>query len=177
MHHHHVLAAVSGSWWSGPFDERGIPVALQSDGSPNGFHILSVDGTGYTTTLVPARDPARAQMRIMLDSQVHRGDREVLKDYHPGALLGGGLLQAAAASTRVLVNLFDGGPRSTLSMTIGRGGKAIAMTRVERKDPFVEEVYARNADTRKPWVSPDRPPTSGRRRCPRIWRRARTGSA
>jgi hypothetical protein len=35
-HHHHVLAAVSGSWWSGPFDERGMPVALESDGSPNG---------------------------------------------------------------------------------------------------------------------------------------------
>lgn len=48
-HHHHVLAAVSGSWWSGPFDPRGIPMALQSDGSPNGFHILSVDGGRYTT--------------------------------------------------------------------------------------------------------------------------------
>src|SRR5205823_1216245 len=61
-HHHHVLAAVSGSWWSGPFDPRGIPMALQSDGSPNGFHILSVDRASYTTTLVPAHDPARSQM-------------------------------------------------------------------------------------------------------------------
>ena len=53
----------------------GIPVALETDGSR------------YVTTLVPARDPAGSQMRIVLDSQVHRGDREVLKGYHPGALL------------------------------------------------------------------------------------------
>lgn len=152
-HHHHVLAAVSGSWWSGPFDERGIPVALETDGSPNGFHVLAVDGSRYVTTLVPARDPAGSQMRIVLDSQVHRGDREVLKDYHPGALLGGPIAQAAAGSTRVVVNLFDGGPRSTVSMTVGRNGQPIALAKVERKDPFVDEVYERNVATKKPWVN------------------------
>ena len=151
-HHHHVLAAVSGSWWSGPFDERGIPVALQTDGSPNGFHVLAVDGSRYVTTLVPARDPARSQMRIVLDSQVHRGDAEVLKDYHPGALLGGPIAQAAAASTRVVVNLFDGGPRSKVSMTVGRAGPPVSLAKVERRDPFVDEVYERNLATRKPWV-------------------------
>jgi hypothetical protein len=66
--HHRVLAAVSGSWWSGPFDARVIPIALQSDGTPNGFHLLSVDGARYTTTLIPAHDPARGQMRPVLDS-------------------------------------------------------------------------------------------------------------
>ena len=156
MHHHHVLAAVSGSWWSGPFDERGIPVALGSDGSPNGFHVLAVDGNRYVTTLVPARDPARSQMRIVLDSQVHRGDAEVLKDYHPGALLGGPIAQAAAGSTRVVVNLFDGGPRSKVSMTVGRAGQPIALAKVERRDPFVDEVYERNLATKKPWVKSDR---------------------
>ena len=155
-HHHHVLAAVSGSWWSGPFDERGIPVALESDGSPNGFHVLSVDGSRYVTTLVPARDPARSQMRIVLDSQVHRGDGEVLKDYHPGALLGGPIAQAAAGSTRVVVNLFDGGPRSKVSMTVGRAGQPIALTKVERRDPFVDEVYERNLAMKKPWVKSDK---------------------
>ncbi len=151
-HHHHVLAAVSGSWWSGPFDERGIPIALESDGSPNGFHILSVDGVRYTTELVAARDPSRSQMRIALDSQVHRADPEVLKDYHPGALLGGPIARAVAGSTRLVVNLFDGGPRSTVSATIGRNGQHIQLAKVERRDPFVDEVYARNTDTKKPWV-------------------------
>ncbi len=92
-------------------------------------------------------------MRIVLDSQVHRADREVLKDYHPGALLAGPIAQAGAGSTRIVVNLFDGGPRSMLSMTIGRAGKPIPLVRTERRDPFVDEVYARNMDTKKPWVN------------------------
>jgi hypothetical protein len=156
-HHHHVLAAVSGSWWSGPFDERGIPIALQTDGSPNGFHVLSVDGIGYTTTLVPARDPARSQMRIVLDSQLHGTDPEVMREYPVGALRTGPIAGAASASTRVVVNLFDGGPRSKVTMSIGRdvGGQdeaGTAMRRVIRRDPFVDEVYARNLNTKKPWV-------------------------
>ncbi|MGI3899803.1 MAG: calcineurin-like phosphoesterase C-terminal domain-containing protein [Janthinobacterium lividum] len=153
--HHHVLAAVSGSWWSGPFDERGIPIALQSDGAPNGFHVLSIDGSRYETTLVPARDPSRGQMRIMIDSQLHRDGPEVLSEYAPGALLNGPIARDAAASTRVLVNLFDGGPRSEMSMVLGRSGKPIPLAKVERLDPFVQEVYARNAAVKKPWVKPD----------------------
>ncbi len=151
-HHHRVLAAVSGSWWSGPFDERGIPVALQSDGTPNGFHLLAIDGNRYTATLIPAREPQQAQLRIMLDSQVHGDAREVLNEYQPGALLGGPISRAAAGSTRVVVNLFDGGPRSQVEMAIGRSDRFTPMTKVERIDPLVAEVYIRHAETKKPWV-------------------------
>ncbi len=161
MHHHHVLSAVSGSWWSGPFDERGIPVALATDGTPNGFHILSVDGLRYQTTLVPARDPSRSQVWIVLDSQVldsqvHGGDPEVLRDYQPGALLTGAVARAATGATRVVVNLFDGGPRSAVRMQVGLDGTPAPMRRVERCDPFVDEVYARNVATWKPWVKSGR---------------------
>ncbi|HEX3574825.1 MAG TPA: calcineurin-like phosphoesterase family protein [Rhodopila sp.] len=150
-HHHHIMAAVSGSWWSGPFDARGIPMALQSDGTPNGFHILSVDGSGYTTTLVPAHDPSRGQMRVMLDSQLHAPNAEVIRDYHTGALLTSPISVDALGSTRLVVNLFDGGPRSKVEVSLaGRPYKALA--KVERLDPFVVEVYDRNADTKKPWV-------------------------
>jgi hypothetical protein len=150
-HHHHVLATVSGSWWSGPFDARGIPMALQTDGTPNGFHILAVDGANYTTTLVPAHDPARGQMRVMLDSQVHSRDREVIRDYHAGALLAGPIGQDAVGSTRLVVNFFDGGPRSKVEVSIG-GRPFGALTKVERLDPFVAEVYARNPESKKSWV-------------------------
>jgi hypothetical protein len=151
VHHHHILAAVSGSWWSGPFDARGIPMALQSDGSPNGFHILSVEGAAYTTTLVPAHDPARGQMRVMLDSQVHGPNLEVIRDYHTGALLSGPIGVDRVASTRLVVNFFDGGPRSKVEVSIG-GRPYRALAKVERLDPFVVEVYERNRDTKKPWV-------------------------
>ncbi len=150
-HHHHILAAVSGSGWSGPFDACGIPMAMQSDGSPNGFHILSVDGGSYTTTLVPAHDPARGQMRVMLDSQVHGPDKDVIRDYHPGALLSGPIAADAVPSTRLLVNFFDGGPRSKIEVSVG-GRPYSPLAKIERLDPFVVEVYARNPDTKKSWV-------------------------
>jgi hypothetical protein len=56
-HHHHVLTALSGSWWSGPYDHRGVAAADSRDGTPNGFHILSVDGVRYATRFVPAKEP------------------------------------------------------------------------------------------------------------------------
>jgi C terminal of Calcineurin-like phosphoesterase/N terminal of Calcineurin-like phosphoesterase len=155
VHHHHILAAVSGSWWSGPFDARGIPMALQSDGSPNGFHILSVEGEGYTTTLVPSHDPARGQMRVMLDSQVHGVDHDVIRDYHTGALQTGPIGVDRVASTRLVVNFFDGGPRSKVEVSIG-GRPYRGLPKVERLDPFVVEVYDRNRDSKKSWVEAGR---------------------
>ncbi|HEX2942325.1 MAG TPA: calcineurin-like phosphoesterase family protein [Rhodopila sp.] len=153
VHHHHVLAAVSGSWWSGPFDARGIPMALQTDGCPNGFHILSVDGTSYETTLVPAHDPSRGQMRIMLDSQVHGLNSEVISRYPVGALFSSPIAADRLASTRLVVNLFDGGPRSKIEVLIGNR-PPVTLSKVERLDPFVIETYDRNRATKKAWVAP-----------------------
>lgn len=154
VHHHHILAAVSGSWWSGPFDERGIPIALGSDGTPNGFHILSIDGPKYATRLVPARDPLHAQVRIMLESQLHGSRAEVLTDYEPGTLLTGPIARDAVASARLVVNLYDGGPRSKVEVSFSQGSGFMPMRPVPRTDPFVEEVYTRNVATKKPWVQP-----------------------
>jgi C terminal of Calcineurin-like phosphoesterase len=153
-HHHHVLSAVSGSWWSGPFDVRGIPVALATDGAPNGFHLLSIDGAAYTTRLYPAHDPKQSQMRIMLDTGYHDTDPEVLAEYMPGQLLGGPISTAAAGSTRLLVNFYDGGPNSSVRFAVGGKTGWTAMQRVERLDPFVQDVYARNRAVTKPWVHP-----------------------
>jgi hypothetical protein len=153
-HHHHVLAAVSGSWWSGPFDERGIPVALQADGCPNGFHILTVEGGRASTRFVPAHDPNRMQIRLVLDSQMHRDGIEVIRDYHPGALLSGPIAAEALGATRLVANFFDAGPNSTLDVSFGAGAPFQPMTRTARTDPFVEDVYARNVATKKPWVQP-----------------------
>jgi C terminal of Calcineurin-like phosphoesterase len=153
-HHHHVLSAVSGSWWSGPFDVRGIPVALATDGAPNGFHVLSIDGAAYTTRLYPAHDPKQSQMRIVLDAGYHDADPEVLAEYLPGQQLGGPISAAATGSTRLLVNFYDGGPKSSVRFTLGGKTGWTEMRRVERLDPFVQDVYARNRAVTKPWVHP-----------------------
>ncbi len=153
-HHHHVLSAASGSWWSGPSDVRGIPVALATDGAPSGFHVLSVDGNRATSRLIPSHDPARALLRIVLDSQAHEMSPELLAEYAPGALLTGPIAAAQLGSTRVVVNFFEGGPHSTVELAAGDGAFA-AMKPVIRIDPFVQEVYGRNTATRKPWVKPE----------------------
>jgi 3',5'-cyclic AMP phosphodiesterase CpdA len=150
-HHHHVLTAVSGSWWSGPFDHRGIAVADSRDGSPNGFHVLSIDGNRYTTRFVPANEPNGRQMRIMLDSEFHRAEKEIYNEVRMGLLLGSPIPREAVFSTSVVVDFFDGGPRTTVEYQIGRR-PAVPMRRVARPDPFVQEEFARNEATRKPWV-------------------------
>jgi hypothetical protein len=44
-----------------------------------------------------------------------------------------------------------GGPRTSVEYRIG-GRAPIKRERVVRPDPFVEEVFARNDATKKPWV-------------------------
>lgn len=153
IHRHHVLSAASGSWWSGPHDDRGIPAALASDGAPNGFHVLQVNGASCVAGLVPAHEPGATGMRIMLDSQVHQAAPEVVREYPAGALLRGPVSASAAGSTLVVVNLFDGGPRSIIEARLADGPWR-PMRRALRKDPFVQEVYARSPATIKPWVRP-----------------------
>jgi hypothetical protein len=148
-HHHHVMTAVCGSWWSGPFDHRGIATADSRDGSPNGFHVLAIDGNKYTTRFQPAKE-AR-QMRISLDSEFHRDRSEVYRDVRMGALLGSPIPRERTSATEVVVNFFDGGPRSTVAYRIGTRAP-VTMTRDSRIDPFVQEVFARNEATKKPWV-------------------------
>ena len=150
-HHHHVMTAVSGSWWSGPYDHRGIAVADSRDGSPNGFHILSIDGSFYTTRFQSANEPDTRQMRIVLDSEFHRDRKELYAEFRMGELLGSPIPQEAAFATNLVVNVFDGGPRTSVEYRIG-GRAPVKMERVSRPDPFVEEVFARNEATKKPWV-------------------------
>ena len=153
-HHHHVLTAVSGSWWSGPHDHRGIAAADSRDGSPNGFHVLSIDGPSYTTRFHPANEPNARQMRIMLDSGFHRADRELYREVRMGQLLGSPIARDNVFATDVIVNVFDGGPRTKVEYRIGKRAP-VTMTRDTRPDPFVQEVFARNEATKKPWVKAD----------------------
>ncbi len=61
-HHHIINVTVCGSWWSGAPDERGIPHATMADGAPNGYSIISFDGTKYRARL-QSRRPTRPTIR------------------------------------------------------------------------------------------------------------------
>ena len=151
--HHHVLAAVSGSWWSGPFDPRGIPTADQRDGTPNGYHVLEVDGAAVSVRFKAAGAPADYQMRIVYDVAHHGLRVDGLRDFRTGELFDGRFSVEAVPAAEVLVNLFDGGPNSEVSFRIDDGPE-LPMTRVHRADPYVIEYFARNEDSKKSWLQP-----------------------
>jgi hypothetical protein len=149
-HHHQVLTAASGSWWSGPYDHRGVAVADSQDGTPNGFHVLSIEGAACTTRFQPAKEPNARQLRIILDGGPQRGERES-DGSRIGRLLGAPISRERLATTDLLVNVFDGGPRTRVEYRIGeRAG--VTMRRERRIDPFVREVFANNRASKKPWV-------------------------
>lgn len=150
-HHHHVLTAVSGSWWSGPDTRTGIPSADSRDGTPNGFHVLSVRGTAYTTRYVPAQGQPDATLRILFESELRAGVPEVVRTTRPVEGLRPPIPQDALADTTLVVNVFDGGPRTRLTARIGDRPPA-ALTRSRRLDPFVAELFQRYPETRKSWV-------------------------
>ena len=153
-HHHHILTAACGSWWSGPRDHRGIPVAESRDGTPKGFHVLSVDGNRYSTRLVPLGRAPKTQMRILVDGPA-LGAAANTPNRAPVTRCELPVEAVATGAARIVVDLFDGGPRSRVSYEIeGQALSPVAMEQVRMCDPFIVELFARNKATCKPWVEP-----------------------
>ena len=149
--HHHVLATVSGAWWSGPFDERGIAVSDQRDGTPNGYHILEVDSTDVAVRFKGAGKPADYQMRIVFDVAHHQLNINGIRDFKAGELLDGRISQDHLNAAAIIVNLFDGGPNSKVRYRI-EDGEYRPLKRILRKDPYMLEQYARHRSSKKTWV-------------------------
>ena len=68
-------------------------------------------------------------MRLSLEAQYHQGDSEVMSEVPLIELLRSPISHDEVASTRLVANLFDGGPRSSMSFAID-GGSPNPMTRV-----------------------------------------------
>jgi C terminal of Calcineurin-like phosphoesterase/Calcineurin-like phosphoesterase len=161
LHHHHVLTAACGSWWSGPYDAAGLPVAGSRDGTPKGFHVLSVDGNTYSTRFVPVGHIGDTRMRISIEGARDPSDsmddgRAARERLSP--VLGVDQLEGAT----LVVNVFDGGPRTKVAcQVIGADGARranlhppIAMQRRSVCDPFTVEAFCRHKSELKPWVEP-----------------------
>ena len=96
-HHHIVNVTVSGTWWKGAKDERGIPHTTMRDGAPNGYSIITFDGAKATFDFKASRFPANHQLRI----------------HAPVALAA-----ADVAKTSVYVNVFAGSEKSTVKLRV-----------------------------------------------------------
>ncbi len=134
--HLNVAGAAGGSWWTGFRDASGIPHATMSDGSPNGYTVLSVDGFDYSLRYKAARRPADYQMIITAPERV---------------------VAAEAEATEIVVNVFAASERAIVEMRLGDNGDWTPMTRRRGVDPFVEAFHKREkaiAPEEAPWGKP-----------------------
>lgn len=137
-HHHQIVAALSGSWWSGPFDSAGHPYAVASDGVPRGWHVLSIDGSEYRTEFVSSRDDTIGRLIVSPRLQSSRSSPQF------ETVIG------VESPFGLMVNLFDGGPRTRV--VIEQDGVILPLSRVDAADPHTKRLYAAAGDTLKPWV-------------------------
>jgi len=98
-----------------------------------------------------AGKPVDYQMRIAFDVAYHHHRDEVIRQHRQGELIDGRMTEDEVPAARVVVNLFDGGPRSIAEMRVGEG-KWIPMKRESMPDPYARELFARHRDVVKPWV-------------------------
>jgi len=123
-HHHIVSGATCGRWWGGARDETDIPHATGSDGTPNGYFVVTFDGTEYSTRYKAARRPADYQMQVQAPDVVE---------------------QAQLAETPVLLNFFNGNDRAVVEMDVGDSGEWVPMEFAPQRDPLYARVTQRES--------------------------------
>lgn len=122
-HHHLINATVCGSWWCGLKDETGIPHATMNDGAPNGYSVITFDGTDYRVRFKAARRPENYQMNIYLPEEIKKNELD---------------------TTKVLVNIFAGSERSKVEMTIDNQNRWFPLKQVETIDPEILRMHRLN---------------------------------
>ena len=119
-HHHIVNVTVSGTWWKGAKDERGIPHTTMRDGAPNGYSIITFDGAKATFDFKASRFPASHQLRIHAPVSLPAAD---------------------LAKTSVYVNVFAGSEKSTVKLRVNKG-KWTTLKKTVEPDPYFVELLA-----------------------------------
>lgn len=132
--HQIICAAVCGTWWTGMEDERGIPIADQTDGTPNGYHIFRFEGNQYREIFKPAKFGMDFQLRISCPV-----GKIIIDEYEV---------------TSIVVNVFDGSDKSIVTCQIDELDIQ-QMQRSRMKDPFYERIYEQIKDSVASWISPE----------------------
>lgn len=72
--HEYNVGAACGAFWSGVKDAEGIPDATMSDGTPNGYAVLTVKRAGeYALDYHVARDPHDSQLALHAPKVLRQG--------------------------------------------------------------------------------------------------------
>lgn len=84
LHHHINAVTASGSWFRGPKDEDGLPLATMACGAPNGYTLIHFNGAEYRSEFRAARAPADHQMRLSV-TETGRGGHLLMANVFNGA--------------------------------------------------------------------------------------------
>lgn len=125
-----TCATLSGSWWSGPLDAEGIPDALQTDGTPNGWTVVEIDGTKVRWTFHAAGGDGSDQVRA----------------YEPR-------LDPGSGGYLLMANVFYGSEYSKVAWRID-DGEWQPMERFTGLDPLAVDLFDGAGSLGKPWVEP-----------------------
>ncbi|MBN2347711.1 MAG: calcineurin-like phosphoesterase C-terminal domain-containing protein [Bacteroidales bacterium] len=130
--HQIVCSSVSGSWWSGPKDENGIPLATQIDGVPNGYFIIEFQDNTYVHTYFQAGNSAN---QIRIESPKGVGEEN--------------------GSRKIIVNVFNGNKYSNVIAAIDNS-KTIDLSNEIMKDPYIDNQFQTYKKEYKSWISPSK---------------------
>ena len=104
--HEYNVGAACGAFWSGIKDAAGIPVTTMSDGTPNGYAVLTVQAHGgYALAWHNARDPADTQIGLSAPKVLRRGAYPAWAVY-ANVYMG---FQGPGAETSAVTYRIDGG--------------------------------------------------------------------
>jgi hypothetical protein len=146
----HTLAEVRGNGWNKgpPNSETAVRAATMQDGNPNGYYVLHFDETNITPQFIPAGQKSNLndKMRVVLDPWLE-GTTDPSGEI---IAINRGTL---APGTKVVVNLYDGGERDTVLLSLDNGD-FIEMQHVLRTDPFMERQFAKYTGTPDAFSTP-----------------------
>lgn len=118
--HEYNVGAACGGFWAGAKDAQGIPASTMSDGTPNGYAVLKVNGSDYSLHWYAARAPADYQIALHAPKVLRKG---------------------AFPAFGVYANVFMGQADTKVEYRID-GGDWKPMNRIEQPDP---DLLAENA--------------------------------
>ena len=117
-HHHIINVTVSGSWWSGAKNDRGIPHTTMGDGAPNGYSIMSFADGSYEMDFRGAGIPAAEQMLVQM----------------PDAI-------GAAKKSPFFVNVYNGSSKSTVEFAVDGSSEWKKIAQKEAADPNFVRIH------------------------------------
>ncbi|MGX5687433.1 calcineurin-like phosphoesterase C-terminal domain-containing protein [Arcticibacter tournemirensis] len=119
-HHEYNAGTTSGDWYSGEFNEQGVPSSTMRDGTPKGYAFLTIDNNKYKIDYKVAGKPKEYQIGI----------------FSPKVVAGG-----RNTSAQIFANFFMGAKGDLVEYRIDNQ-KWAPMTYVLNADPsYMTKVY------------------------------------